>query len=109
MANLLIRRALRTARRAHMLFSQVTRVRPGADARITLDTTIFVRETSLEKGHDAPTKASHRTGATARQLDKLIEEAIIDCYNEEEQVIGFFTIPVTRTSRKIDRCSPMPD
>jgi hypothetical protein len=27
-----------------------------------------------------------------RQLDKLIEEATVDCYNEEEQASGFFTM-----------------
>ncbi len=31
-------------------------------------------------------------GPTPRQLDKLIEEAIVDCYNEEEQESGFFTM-----------------
>jgi Calcium binding len=30
--------------------------------------------------------------ATPRQLDKLIEEATVDCYNEEEQASGFFTM-----------------
>jgi hypothetical protein len=30
--------------------------------------------------------------ATPRQLDKLIEEATVDCYNEEEQATGFFTM-----------------
>jgi hypothetical protein len=28
----------------------------------------------------------------ARRLDELIEEAIVDCYDETEQVIGFFTM-----------------
>jgi len=30
--------------------------------------------------------------ATAAQLDELIEEATVDCYDEEEQVSGFFAI-----------------
>src|ERR1700686_3058411 len=30
-------------------------------------------------------KASKGAVGTARQLDKLIEEATVDCYNEEEQ------------------------
>jgi hypothetical protein len=29
---------------------------------------------------------------TPAQLDKLIEEAIVDCYDEEEQASGFFTM-----------------
>ena len=29
---------------------------------------------------------------SARQLDGLIEEATVDCYNEEEQASGFFTM-----------------
>jgi hypothetical protein len=37
-------------------------------------------------------KASARMVATPRQLDKLIEEATVDCYNEEEQASGFFTM-----------------
>ncbi len=32
------------------------------------------------------------TLATPRQLDRLIEEATVDCYNEEEQATGFFTM-----------------
>ncbi len=30
--------------------------------------------------------------ATPRQLDKLIEDATVDCYSEEEQTSGFFTM-----------------
>jgi hypothetical protein len=30
--------------------------------------------------------------ATSAQLDELIEEATVDCYDEEEQASGFFTI-----------------
>lgn len=30
--------------------------------------------------------------ATRRQLDKLIEEATVDCYDKEEQASGFFTV-----------------
>jgi hypothetical protein len=37
-------------------------------------------------------KASKGVAATARQLDKFIEEATIDCYNEEEQASGFFAM-----------------
>jgi hypothetical protein len=37
-------------------------------------------------------KTSNRTVATPRQLDKLIEEAIVDCYDEAEQASGLFTM-----------------
>src|SRR5258707_55961 len=37
-------------------------------------------------------KASKGVVATARQLDKLIEEAIVDCSSEEEQASGFFAM-----------------
>jgi hypothetical protein len=37
-------------------------------------------------------KTSNRVVATPRQLDKLIEEATVACYNEEEPASGFFTI-----------------
>jgi hypothetical protein len=37
-------------------------------------------------------KTSNRFVATPRQLDKLIEEATVDCYNEEEQASGFFAM-----------------
>lgn len=37
-------------------------------------------------------KTSNRVVATPRQLDKLIEEATVDCYNEEEQASGFFAM-----------------
>jgi hypothetical protein len=37
-------------------------------------------------------KPSKSVAATARQLDKLIEEATVDCYNEEEQASGFFAM-----------------
>jgi hypothetical protein len=30
--------------------------------------------------------------ATPAQLDELIEEAIVDCHDEEEQLNGFFTV-----------------
>jgi hypothetical protein len=30
--------------------------------------------------------------ATPAQLDELIEEAIVDCHDEEEQANGFFTV-----------------
>ena len=43
--------------------------------------------------------------ATPAQLDKLIEEAPVDCYNEEEQASGFFTMidePVNYIVRKVD-------
>jgi hypothetical protein len=32
------------------------------------------------------------TVLSPRHLDKLIEEATVDCYNEEEQATGFFTM-----------------
>jgi hypothetical protein len=37
-------------------------------------------------------KASKGAVGTARQLDKLIKEATVDCYNEEEQASGFFAM-----------------
>lgn len=37
-------------------------------------------------------KTSKSMIATPRELDKLIEEATVDCYNEEEQASGFFTM-----------------
>jgi hypothetical protein len=37
-------------------------------------------------------KTSENMIATPRQLDKLIEEATVDCYNDEEQASGFFTM-----------------
>jgi hypothetical protein len=37
-------------------------------------------------------KISKSVAATPAQLDKLIEEAAVDCYNEEEQTTGFFTM-----------------
>ncbi len=37
-------------------------------------------------------KAAKVMVPTPRQLDKLIEEATVDCYNEEEQASGFFTM-----------------
>lgn len=49
-------------------------------------------------------KTSNRVIATPRQLDKLIEEATVDSYNEEEQASGFFamieenlTLPFTQS------------
>jgi hypothetical protein len=37
-------------------------------------------------------KNSNSVIATPRQLDKLIEEATVDCYNGEEQASGFFAM-----------------
>jgi len=37
-------------------------------------------------------KIAKNTVLSPRHLDKLIEEAIVDCYNEEEQGTGFFTM-----------------
>jgi hypothetical protein len=37
-------------------------------------------------------KTARGVVTTPRQLDKLIEEATVDCYNEEEQAHGFFTM-----------------
>ena len=36
--------------------------------------------------------SSSRPAITAAELDALIEEAIVDCYNEAEQVTGLFTM-----------------
>ena len=35
-------------------------------------------------------KINKDTALSPRQLDKLIEEATVDCYDEEEQASGFF-------------------
>lgn len=35
---------------------------------------------------------SPRTRLTAARLDKLIEEATVDCYNESEQLTGLYTM-----------------
>jgi hypothetical protein len=37
-------------------------------------------------------KASQDKIVSPRQLDKLIEEAIVDAYNEDEQAVGFLTM-----------------
>lgn len=37
-------------------------------------------------------KIGDGTLATTRQLDKLIEEATVDCHDEEEQASGFFAM-----------------
>jgi Calcium binding len=37
-------------------------------------------------------KTSKNMIATTRQLDKLVQEATVDCYNDEEQASGFFTM-----------------
>jgi hypothetical protein len=37
-------------------------------------------------------KIAKGAAPTPAQLDKLIEEAIVDCYDEEEQASGFFTM-----------------
>jgi hypothetical protein len=37
-------------------------------------------------------KTAKGTLPTSRQLNKLIEEATVDCYNQEEQASGFFTM-----------------
>jgi hypothetical protein len=44
-------------------------------------------------------KIAKGAAPTPAQLDKLIEEAIVDCYDEEEQASGFFT-----RSRTISPC-----
>ena len=35
---------------------------------------------------------SRRSTASDARLDELIEEATVDCYNEEEQITGLFTM-----------------
>jgi len=37
-------------------------------------------------------KINKDTALSPRQLDKLIEEATVDCYDEEEQASGFFSV-----------------
>lgn len=37
-------------------------------------------------------RIAKNTVLSPRHLDKLIEEATVDCYNEEEQATGFFTM-----------------
>ncbi len=41
------------------------------------------KKTVAQKRADRPSPAA---------LDKLIEEATVDCYNESEQITGFFTL-----------------
>jgi hypothetical protein len=36
--------------------------------------------------------SSSRPAVTAAALDALIEEATVDCYNEQEQITGLFTM-----------------
>jgi hypothetical protein len=36
--------------------------------------------------------SSSRPAITAAELDALIEEAAVDCYNEAEQITGLFTM-----------------
>src|ERR1035437_509777 len=38
------------------------------------------------------TKSARGALPTSRQLDEMIEEATVDCYNEQEQASGFFTM-----------------
>jgi hypothetical protein len=38
-----------------------------------------------------PKPGGHR-GISAAELDKLIEEATVDCYDESEQIVGFLTM-----------------
>jgi hypothetical protein len=40
--------------------------------------------------HDGPRKSNARPETT--HLDKLIEEAMVDCYNESDKVTGIFTM-----------------
>jgi hypothetical protein len=51
-----------------------------------IDEAIMVR---VKKGKTA--KGVRRTTAEAR-LNELIEEAIVDCHDESEQIMGFFTM-----------------
>ena len=37
-------------------------------------------------------KINKDTALSPRQLDKLIEEATVDCYDEEERASGFFAV-----------------
>lgn len=45
--------------------------------------------TGKPKGHKRP---SQRKGPAAAKLDKLIEEATVDAYDESEQTAGFYTM-----------------
>jgi hypothetical protein len=36
--------------------------------------------------------SSHRSAISKADLEALIEQATVDCYNEEEQVTGLFTM-----------------
>ena len=47
------------------------------------------------KGHRSKEAKGRRRGGlhlSAAKLDKLIEEATVDCYNDSEAVTGFFTM-----------------
>jgi hypothetical protein len=50
--------------------------------------------------------SSFRPAVSNRELDALIEEGIVDCYNEEEQITGLFTMREEHLrSRSRPRCS----
>jgi hypothetical protein len=36
--------------------------------------------------------SSQMSGLTREQLDAMVDEATVDCYNEDEQVTGLFTM-----------------
>ncbi len=42
-----------------------------------------IRKRKAKRGHTRLSKA---------RLDRLVEEAIVDCYNESEQVTGLYTM-----------------
>jgi hypothetical protein len=68
-------------------------IRFGLAARITIGYGLFSPATRLWKRDCMrKRKTSKSMVATPRELDKLIEEATVDSYNEEEQASGFFTM-----------------
>jgi hypothetical protein len=62
-----------------------------------------------EKSTTAPGSGTPATRDAEARLDELIEEATVDCYNESEQISGFFTmledhlaVPFTTTVLGVD-------
>lgn len=39
-----------------------------------------------------PKRKKHSKAVTPAELDQLIEEAVVDAYNESEQITGFYTM-----------------
>jgi hypothetical protein len=60
--------------------------------RESLSASQFAHQRASEKEHHEQTTRCQRHCPTSARLDELIEEATVDCYDEEEQATGFFTM-----------------